>query len=211
MSRSCSQHSGTSLIELLIFLAILSLVVAVSLPVFFSASANRVLQQTVSIVEQNGTQILQNITLRVKGAQRILLPPLGETGSLLVLETSSGALSPVIIGVQSGSLVIVDHTTRQTITSSQVAVLDFAVRNTSASASRQSASLSFRVSRTIRLQQPRSYAKVFEATIGLPPDDTIDDHGCVCDIPVCLGNNVFQWEVCEQETCYRATTPIKCP
>lgn len=201
---------GTTLIELIIFLAILSMVVAAALPMLFSATENRLLQQTISIVEQNGTQVQQNIALNVRQSERILVPAIGQSGSVLVMQTSSGGMNPIIVGLSSGSIVIIEHLTRELISSPQVAITDFVVTNTSTSATRQSVNISFRASRTIRLQQPHSYGRRFESLINLLPDDVTYTDTCACDEPICLGNDVYEWQVCESEVCVVANTPLQC-
>jgi type II secretory pathway pseudopilin PulG len=204
-------RQGTTLIELLIFLAILGVVVAITLPLLFTATENRVLQQTVSIVERNGAQIMQNTELHIRQGQRILSPAIGQTGSVLVLQTGSDELDPVMIGVSSGSVYLIEHTTRERISSPQVAVQNFIVRNTSTSTSRQSVSLSFRLSRTIRLQLPHSYARNFETTIGLSPADVVGEYACGCLPPYCSAANTYAWEVCEDNSCLDGTSHLDCP
>lgn len=202
---------GSTLVELLIFVAILGMIIGAILPVLFSATENRILQQTISLVEQNGTQILQNIALRVRNAERILGPASGAEGSVLALQTSSGAIDPTIIGINSGSIVIIEHATLETISSDQVAVQDFQIRNTSVSATRQSVLVSFLVSRTIRLQQPHSYQQRFEAVMTLLPNDRPQGNACGCVAPACQGGNIYGWEVCDLGVCGTASTPLQCP
>lgn len=204
-------RSGASLIELLVFLAILAVVVAAALPMLFSSAENRMLQQTIAIVEQNGTQALQDIARTVRRAERILQPPAGQTGSFLALQMSSGALHPVIVGISSGSMIVIERTTRERITSPQVAVQEFVVRNTSTAEDRQSVALSFHVSRTIKLQLPRSYAQRFETALTLLPHDRTVGNPCGCSAPTCLFTNIVGWQVCQTSSCVSATTPLQCP
>lgn len=211
MKLQVSARRGTSLIELLIFLGILSLVIAVALPMLFSATENRILQQTIAIVEQNGTQILQNTALRARNAERIVTPALGQTGSVLVLQTASGATNPMIIGLNSGSIVIIERDTQEVVSSEQVAIEDFFVTNTSESNDEQSLTISFRASRTIRLQQPHSYAQTFRIGIHLHPNN--DPQGaCGCGTPSCIATNSFRWHICDEVSgCLTATVPLVCP
>jgi type II secretory pathway pseudopilin PulG len=205
------RRPATTLMELLLFLAILSLVIGMILPILFSSTENRLLQQTISTVEQNGAQMMQNMGLRVRQAERILSPALGQTGSVLALQMGSGSVSPTIIGVSSGSLVIVQRATRQIISSSQVAITDFEVRNTSTSSSHQSVTITFKVSRSIRLQTPRSYGRVFVGGFNLLPDDVLIGNPCNCSAPTCVSANSYQWYVCEYPSCLTATTGLQCP
>ena len=202
---------GATLVELLIFVGILGIVIGAVLPILFSASENRVLQQTISIVEQNGTQVMQNIALRVRHAERVLGPVSGAQGSVLALQTASGSISPTIIGTATGRIIIIERSTQETVSSEQVAVEDFRVRNTSVSATRQSVHISFRVSRTIRLQQPKTYSQRFEATMTLLPDDRTQGNPCNCDPPVCSGTNTYSWEICDYPVCGTASAPLVCP
>jgi type II secretory pathway pseudopilin PulG len=202
---------GSTLIELLIYLAIVGGVLAAILPLLFSATETRVLQKTISTVEQNGTQILQNITAQVRGAERILSPAIGQAGQVLVLQTESESTNPTIIGLSSGSIILIEHSTRELISSEQVGVADLVVRNTSTSATQQSVSISFRISRTIRLQQPHSYGQRFETLVNLLPNDRPVGDRCGCLLLGCQGNNTYAWQVCDDWSCLEATTHMQCP
>lgn len=199
---------GTTLVELLIFLAIMAMVVSVTLPMLFTAAENRLLQQTVSVVEQNGTQAVQNIGLKVRNAETVVYPAAGQTAKYLVLQTGSGTTNPIIIGALSGAVVIIQRSTKETITTEQVGVDQFRVRNTSTSATSQSVSISFRASRTIRLQSPRSYTQRFDATFGLLPDDRRTG-ACNCP-PASCASNALTWYMCDTGVCEEATTALEC-
>ncbi len=202
---------GLTLIELLLFVAIFAVVAMSTIPLFFASTEDRLLQQTVSIVEQNGTQILQTIGASVRQSERVILPARQGTGTLLHLQTGSGTSNPTIIGVSSGALIMVQHTDRQVISSTQVAVSNFSVRNTSTSDSRPSIYVRFTLSRTIRLQAPRSYVKTFEGVFTLPPTDLPVGNACGCALPGCGDSQTYVWQVCEAGTCLTASTPLQCP
>jgi type II secretory pathway pseudopilin PulG len=199
---------GATLIELLIFLAIMALVVSVTLPMMFTAAENRLLQQTVSVVEQNGAQAVQNAGLKIRNAEQIVYPAAGQTGKYLVLQTGSGGTNPTIIGSLSGAVVIIQRNVKETVTTEQVGVDQFRVRNTSTSTSAQSAALSFRVSRTIRLQSPRSYTQRYDVTFGLLPDDA-KTGACNCP-PVSCTAGVVTWYMCATGICEEASTALDC-
>lgn len=202
---------GATLIELLVFLAVLSIVVGAALPILFSATENRLLQQTIAVVEQNGAHVVQNTALKIRQAERIVSPPIGATGSVLVLHTSSGSLNPTIIGMNSGSIVLIQHSILELVSSEQVAIQHFEVRNVSASDTRQSVLVSFDISRTIRLQQPYSYGRRFEFVVNLLPDDVTFEDECGCIEPACVGNDTYEWRVCEESSCLTGTTQLECP
>ena len=201
---------ASTLVEVLVFLVVFAIVAAMVLPLLFQAVENQLLQQSISLVEQNGMQALQAMGHRAQAGERILDPPMGETGSVVAFQTGSGVTNPTIVGVLSGSLVIIRHTTKQMLTSPQVAVEDFLVRNTSASATQSSFTVSFRVSRTLRLQAPHVYSRTFEALFSLSPDDSTQGDFCGCDPPFCQAGNVYVWEACEGITCGVASTQLEC-
>jgi type II secretory pathway pseudopilin PulG len=204
---------GSTLIELLIYMVLIGIVIGAVLPLLFMASEDRLLQQTISVVEQNGTQVMQDVTLRIRNSERIVSPTLGHTGSVLVLQTASGSTNPTVIGWNSGVLLIVESTHVQAITSSQIAVVDFLVRNTSTSASHQSAEISFHLSRTTRLQQPHYYMQYFNTDVALFPDDLTLGNTDTCILPSCSPVNTFNWQVYNSalNQCLDATLPMRCP
>lgn len=208
-----SRRPGVTFIELLLFLAIVSMAGIMLLPLFFRATENRLLQETISVVEHNGTQILQTLAQHVRHAERIVDPGSGGSKSVLALQTSSGSTNPTIFGVSSGSFIMVQHTLRQTISSPQVAVTDFRARNTSASATRQSVEVSFKVSRSIRLEGPRLYTQVFSATYDKYPDDATTGGTCgagSCAGPACVNALTYGWQVCSAGACQNASTDLTC-
>ncbi len=202
---------ATTLIELLIYMGVLAAVGTAVFPLLFSSTEDRLLQQTIALVEQNGIQTLQSIGTRVAQAERILTPSLATTGSVLALQMGSGAVNPTILGYNSGTLILVERADRQELSSSQVALSNLIFRNTSTSATRQSIEVTFTLSRAIRLQAPRSYSQSFQAVFTLPPDDVPTLSGCSCALPGCGGGDVFVWEVCDVATCMEADTPMTCP
>ena len=125
-----------------------------------------------------------------------------------MLQTGSGSTNPTIIGTISGSVVIIQRNLKETITTEQVGIDEFRVRNTSTSATAQSVAVSFVASRTIRLQSPRSYTQRFDSTFGLLPDDA-PVGACNCP-PAACASNAVTWYVCDTGICEEATTALEC-
>jgi type II secretory pathway pseudopilin PulG len=204
---------GFTLIEVLIFLGVFAMVVSVVLPLLFSTTETRLRQQTISLVEDNAAQAVQNLMRRVRNSERILSPVAGSTGSVLVLQNASGSLNPIIFGVQTGSLVVIERDVRWEVTSSQVAFLDFVVRNTSTSANRNSVDYSFRISRTIRLEQPHTYDRWFHGAATIHPDDTPQGGSCGCPASYCTNGvyDMYSWYICTNQLCYLRSDHVGCP
>ena len=205
-------RTGTTLIELLVFLGILGIVIGAILPVLMLSNENRSLQQTASIVEQNGGQLVEHIGRYIRHAERIIVPALGSTGAVLVLQTESGTTNPTILGVGSGTLVVIQRALKQDLSTPQVAMSNFVVRNTSTSSTRQSVLVTFTITRTIRLQAPHTYQRDYRIVYSLYPDDLLATSACTCSTPYCLaGGDNFLWNVCNGSDCDLVTTQLDCP
>jgi type II secretory pathway pseudopilin PulG len=200
-----SLRSGVTYLETLIFIALFGAIAAVTLPMFFTSAESRIRQQAIAHVEQNGVQVLQTLKRRIQHAERILVPARGQTGSLLVLQTGSGATHPTIVLVDTGSIILIERDRAQRISSLQLTVSSFVVRNTSASDTRPSAHISFRASRIIRLVAPQTYERMFESLISLFPDDTPTAGGCTCLPPRCSSGR-WEWYICTVGVCTLTTS-----
>jgi prepilin-type N-terminal cleavage/methylation domain-containing protein len=200
---------GFTLIELLIFLAIFSMVTVVMIPVLYTTIESRMRQQTIELVEDNANQVLQQIERRIRNAERIIAPAMGESGSVLVLQMSSGSINPTIIGVQTGALVVIEKDIVRKLTSTQVAVLNFVVRNTSPAASTPSVFSSFQISRTIHLNPPHTYTRFYENAAALHPTDS-PTGDCGCSSASC-SDNVLTWYVCFGGSCSERQDNMVCP
>jgi hypothetical protein len=213
MFTKTQRRAGSTMVELVIYMALLGIVITSVMPLLFMSAEDRLLQQTISVVEENGTQVLQNLTFRIRNGERIISPIMGQSGSVLVVQTASGATNPTVIGYNSGAIVIVEGTHQQTITSSQIGVLDFRVRNTSTSATRQSVEIAFHITRTTRLLQPHYYLQYFNTSIALFPDDQTQSNTTTCSAPNCNPRNLYNWQVYNTslEQCLDVAVPMYCP
>lgn len=184
---------GITLVELLIFIAIIAIVGTSLVPLLFSSAESRLLQESIAFVETNGSQVIQIIGKSVREADRILLPAKGGTGHVLMLQMSDAESSPVVFGTLTGAVLKFQHEDIQTISGSDVSIENFSVRNTGNGTS-TGVYVSFVVSRTIRLRAPRTYRQTFQTFVGLYPKDVTRDCACECTAPVCsLGGTHFSW------------------
>ncbi len=199
---------AATILEVLLFIAAFAIVSSALVPLLLSSAENRVLQQTMSLVEQNGALALQSIEYHVQNAQRILSPAAQTTAPVLTLRMGSGAYDPTIIGTLSGAVVIIHRTTKQTITSPDVTVSEFAIRNTSASATQSSFAVSFRVSRAVPFLDHRVYSRVFSTAFTLFPKTGAA--ACACSVISCAAGGTYQWEICGGAGCQQASTALDC-
>jgi prepilin-type N-terminal cleavage/methylation domain-containing protein len=204
-----SRRPGFTLIEVLLFVVIFGLVAAIMVPLLFTSTETRMRQQTIALVEESGVQILQAMVRRIHNAERILSPAAGATGAVLALQVRSGASDPMVFGVQTGAILMVEGAQEQTLTSEQVAVTDFVVRNTSQTSDAPSVAVTFTVSRTIRLQAPHTYTRTFDAFVTLHPDDDPEGSSCSCSAPTCSAKRL-SWETCPASSCEAYSTVMEC-
>lgn len=216
--RLCSRRPGVTFVEVLIFVAILSIVGTIMIPLLFASTENRLLQESISIVEHNGSQILQAFGTSIRGAEAIKDPPSCRTSPStckkpqLLLQMSSGALNPTAFGVATGTLLLIQGMNQQDLSSSQVSVSDFWVQNTSVSGTGQSVSVTFTLTRSLRLAAPRVYSKKFEALFTLYPKNT--SAGDIWTAPGCAvvtcANGRYFWPVMVSGSCEQGQTVMTC-
>jgi len=199
---------GMTLVEVLLFMVIFGLMSSVIIEVLFAASENRIRQENVELVEQNALRLTQDVVQAVRGSERVTLPIAGATGSVLALQTSSGATDPTIVALESGGLLLIQHSLSQTLSSPAVAVPDFTVRNTS-SGNQQSVTISFTVSRVIPLHIPVTYSRTVTTGVMLFPADAPQGNACGCPAPSCSGD-VLQWGSCAAGVCRSVSTAAQC-
>lgn len=199
---------GVTLVELILFMAIAAIMGLALMPLLFSSTENRLLQESVAHVENNGPQLMQVIGRKVRDSERILDPLPGGTSEVLAIQMSSGSLTPTIFGVVTGAMLQIEKTTQQTISASEVSVQDFRVRNISNGQS-TGVTISFVLTRSLRLEAPRFYTQSFQSTFTIFPKNVLTGNTCGIALPGCTGNNRYTWQVCDPGA-ENAATQIDC-
>lgn len=101
--RRKNNQKGFTLIEILLYIGLAALLLA-SISAFFSLIIrSRVKSQTVSEVEQQGTQIMQIITQTIRSAENINSPSAGSSSSSLSLDAAGSGADPTIFDTDSGT------------------------------------------------------------------------------------------------------------
>lgn len=201
-------RAGTTLIELLLFLAFFGLSSGVLLSFFFMTSEQRVRQQAIATVEQTGIQLTQTLTNRIRNSERIMNPSLGASGSILALQLADDVLHPTIVALSGSRLYVAEANTLKVISPDTVTISDFRVQNTSTAADKASVLIQFDVSRTLPLSIPLHYQRRFETLVSLFPDDA-PAPPCTCEAPSCTAGS-FTWEYCVDTVCTDATVSVPC-
>ena len=82
------KNKGITLVEILLYMAIISVVLMITSAFLTSILSARIKNQTTNEVEYQGLQVMQVITQKIKGADSILIPPMeeGQTQILTVVK-----------------------------------------------------------------------------------------------------------------------------
>lgn len=98
------KDSGYTMIELLLYVAIIGVVLAALTSFFAMSTESRVKSQTVNEVNSQGVFAIDNMTQAIRGATSVTSPTIGTTGTSLTLVTPTPALNPTIYSVVGGVL-----------------------------------------------------------------------------------------------------------
>jgi type II secretory pathway pseudopilin PulG len=95
------RQQGYTLIELLLYVAIMGTLLTTVTYFFGTVASARVKDQTVLEVNDQGVALMDYITQTIRNATSITAPTIGTTGSSLTLVVPTGALSPTVINAIS--------------------------------------------------------------------------------------------------------------
>lgn len=129
------QQKGYTLIELLLYVAIVS-VLLTSVTLFYGVALDaRVKNQSISEVEQQGTLAMEHITQAIRSASSVTAPVAGATSGpngQLTLVVPTGALSPTVFNLSGGALQITEGASAAVpLTNSKVQVTSLTFDNIS--------------------------------------------------------------------------------
>jgi Tfp pilus assembly protein PilW len=164
-----SAEKGFTLIELLLYVGIASVLFLTISLFLFTLLQSRVKNQTIAEVNQQGIQVLQAITQRVRSADSIkdLYP--GGTDVRLSVYTSDPATSPTRFDVEQGVLRITEGSGPAiALTNSRVTVSNLLFSNLTPNGAPGSISIAFTLSYTNQDERNEfSFSKVFHAGASL--------------------------------------------
>lgn len=200
-------HTGYTLVELLLYLSLFSIISITLVSVYIATQDARVQQQSVSAVEQRGSLLLSMMSTTIRRAEVILSPANNESGAILALQMSPNAEYPTILArTSTGNLVLGQKITLTPLLDSSITASGFVVRNIAGSA----IFFSFDLHTSVPTVPPKIYTRHFESTVTLNPDDQTESGGCSsCPAPSCI-NHIYQWYHCVSQTCTLSTTTLGC-
>jgi len=165
------QQTGYTLIELLLYVAMLGILLSAVTYFFGTAADARIKNQTVNEVNEQGTFLLQSITQTVRNASSITAPTIGTSGSSLTLTVPTGSLSPTVFSLSGTTMQIKEGTASAVpLTNSRVQVTSFTVTNLSRSGTKGIIRISFTLSHINPSSRAEyDYSRTFITSAGLRP------------------------------------------
>ena len=127
---------GVSLIELLLYISVLS-VVLLSLSLFLTfLVSSRIKNQSIGDVNQQGLQVMQLVTQTIRNAKTIDFPTIGATSTSLSMTMFDPFLSPTVFDIASGTVRITEGSNATiSLTNSHITVSSFIFQNISSTSS----------------------------------------------------------------------------
>lgn len=130
--RNASNGRAFTLVEMLLYIAIASTVIITISALLFSMIIARDRTQIILEVEENGVQIMNQITQTVRNAVSVSVPTAGNTGTSLSLTVRDSAKSPTIYNLTSNILQIKEGSGQSiNLTSNRVLVSNLIFTNLS--------------------------------------------------------------------------------
>lgn len=205
---------GVSLVELLLFVALMAFSGLVIVDLLLLASDSQARQRTVSDVEQSGIQIAQLLEYEIRHAERILTPAMNESGTVLIMQMHESEANPTLIGAVSGAIFITEGYNEYPVSDPALTISNFSVWNTSPAENRQSARVMFTVQRRTPIPTLPLYARTFDIAAWTFPDDFTVGGTCggiSCGDPVCSPQHPFwNWNVCNAGECAALSGSLVC-
>lgn len=165
------EQSGYTLIELLLYIAMVGVLLA-AITAFFGVTTDaRIKNQSITEVNEQGLFVLDTIAQVVRNGTSISSPAAGTTASQLTLAVPTAGLSPTVFDVSGGALRIKEGTASAVaLTNSNVQVTSLSITNLTRSGTTGIVQISLTLSRVNTVgANPYDYTKTFTTSVGVRP------------------------------------------
>ncbi len=144
-----NKNSGFTLVELLLYISIASIIVFTSASMLQFTLQSRVKNQTIAEVEQEGAQVMQLITQTIRNGTLINSPTIGNSGASLSVNVVTGSNSPTVFDLSSSAMRIKEGAgVAVNLTSSKVTVSNLNFQNLSRAGTPNTIRVSFTITYT---------------------------------------------------------------
>ncbi len=201
------RQSGFTLVEMILFIGIVGMMSGTLTSVYIATQDTRIQQQYMSEVDQRGALLLGTMTKYVRRAEKVLTPAAGASGSSIALQMAQNAEFPtIVLWTSTGRILLAQKTSVFELLNTRATATGFVVTNYGGG----TVKISFDLQTTIPTMKKKIYAKHFETTITLFPDDKLEGGGCgTCPVPTCT-NHRFEWYECQSDTCALSSATMPC-
>ena len=165
------QQTGYTLIELLLYVAMIGILLSAVAYFFGAAAEARVKNQTVTEVDSQGTYVMDYITETIRNATSITSPTVGTSGTSLTVAVPTASLSPTIFNLSGTTLQVKEGTAAAVaLTSDDMQVTSFTVKNLSRSGTTGIVQISFTLNRVNPSGRAEyDYSRTFTTSVGVRP------------------------------------------
>ena len=166
---SKNQMRGFTLIELILYIALLSALLLALSGFYGLVLRGRAKAQSIAEVEQSGSQIVQIITQTVRNSTAINSPGIGTSASSLSVNVVNVSQSPTVFDLATGIVRIKEGTAATVdLSNSRVVVSNLTFSNLSRASTHGIISFSFTISRNNASgRNELDYTKIFYASAAL--------------------------------------------
>ncbi len=120
--------SGFTLIEMVLYMGLLSILIAIMSQMFIATLGVKIESEAGSSIQQDGNYIFSRIAYDIHRASRIIAPELGESGSIISLGIIEGGVERIYQYVlENNTLTLADGVTTEPIHSADTNVSTFTV------------------------------------------------------------------------------------
>jgi type II secretory pathway pseudopilin PulG len=171
MNNSQAYQAGYTLIELLLYIAMMGILLSALVAFFGMVTDARVKNQSITEVNEQGAYALEHVAQTVRNATSISAPTIGTSTSQLTLVVPTAALSPTVFSVVGGVLQVKEGSAAAVpLTSSKIQVTAFTVANVSRAGTSGIVKISLTINRLVApALNEYDYARTFTTSAGVRP------------------------------------------
>jgi type II secretory pathway pseudopilin PulG len=147
--KSKKEIRAFTLMEVLLYISLVSIMLTVLVSFIGAITSSRQRSQVIADVNEQGVQVMQQITQTIRNSTLINNPPLGTPGSTVSVNVPTASLSPTIFSLSSGVIEIKEGSaTAIPLTSNRVVVSNLIFTNLSRSGTKGVIKIQFTLTHT---------------------------------------------------------------
>jgi len=166
-----NRQQGYTLIELLLYVAIVGSLLTGVVTFFGIVVDARVKNQSVTEVNEQGTFALDYVAQTIRNANSLTSPTIGTTASALTIAVPTASLTPTVFSLSSGALQVKEGAAAAVnLTGSKVQVTAFSVKNLSRANTPGIIQISLTLNRTTNIAGNNyDYPRTFTTSVAIRP------------------------------------------